>query len=324
MNAENRAHTARIKVLYIAGSGRSGSTLLERILGQFPALASIGELRHLWLLKPDQGVLCGCGAPVKECAFWNAVLSEASVELSDASFERFRQQRFRVDRIRFLPQILFPRLGKPAFRADLADYRRTLLAIYRAIQSRTGCAYIIDSSKDISTLYLLHSMPEIDLTILHMVRDSRGVTYSWNKRSKLRPEYTQGEVYMKSRGYLEMAWDWFYRQLMIHALPRRRHSYLRVRYEDFVQDPRRTLGELEKLLDTPLDASQILQDGAAMLTTPNHTVSGNPIRFQNGLMRIQLDEEWKQGMPLYHKILVTFTTLPFLLNYGYFRKKTHE
>ena len=320
MPLENTAPPGNIKVLYIAGSGRSGSTLLERILGQFPALVSIGELRHLWLLKPDQGVLCGCGAAVKDCPFWRPVLAEASVELTDASFERIRQQRFRVDRIRFLPQILYPRLANQAFQADLAAYRRTLLDIYRAIQSRTGCAYIIDSSKDISTLYLLHGMPEIDLAILHMVRDSRGVTYSWNKRRKLRPEYTQGEIYMKSRGYLEMAWDWFYRQLLIHALPRRRHPYLRVRYEDFVQNPRRTFQELGELLKLPLDVSEILQDGAASLNQPNHTVSGNPIRFQNGLVKLILDDEWKNGMAFIDLIVVLAVTWPFLLKFGYFRK----
>ena len=65
----------RVKVLYIAGSGRSGSTILDRILGQLDGFFSVGELCNLW----DRGLLahrkCGCGVPVDQCPTWTGILA---------------------------------------------------------------------------------------------------------------------------------------------------------------------------------------------------------------------------------------------------------
>ena len=61
-----------------------------------------------------------------------------------------------------------------------------------------------------------------------------------------------------------------------------------------------------------------------MLTTPNHTVSGNPIRFQNGAMRIQLDEEWKSNIGWLDRQVVNLLTWPFLLRYGYLNDKRDD
>jgi len=61
------------KVLYIGGFGRSGSTLVERILGQLPGFCSAGEIVFLWQRGLIDGQLCGCGVPVPECEFWSRV-----------------------------------------------------------------------------------------------------------------------------------------------------------------------------------------------------------------------------------------------------------
>ena len=66
-------------VVYIAGSSRSGSTLLARILGQIDDFVVPGELRHIWrtgapLLAP--GELCGCGRTYRECPLWTAVAAD--------------------------------------------------------------------------------------------------------------------------------------------------------------------------------------------------------------------------------------------------------
>ena len=37
-----------LKVLFIAGTSRSGSTLLGQLLGQIDGFIHIGELRQLW------------------------------------------------------------------------------------------------------------------------------------------------------------------------------------------------------------------------------------------------------------------------------------
>ncbi|HEY2794503.1 MAG TPA: sulfotransferase, partial [Micromonosporaceae bacterium] len=36
------------RVVFLGGLGRSGTTLLERILGEVPGVCALGELVHLW------------------------------------------------------------------------------------------------------------------------------------------------------------------------------------------------------------------------------------------------------------------------------------
>jgi hypothetical protein len=38
----------RVTVLYVAGTGRSGSTLLARVLGEADGFVAAGELRYVW------------------------------------------------------------------------------------------------------------------------------------------------------------------------------------------------------------------------------------------------------------------------------------
>ena len=37
-----------VRVLYVAGAGRSGSTVLANLLGEVPGFVSVGEVRFLW------------------------------------------------------------------------------------------------------------------------------------------------------------------------------------------------------------------------------------------------------------------------------------
>ena len=53
-----------MKVLYIVGVGRSGSTLLERMLGAVPGSVNAGELNAIFSRVATQDQRCGCGAAV--------------------------------------------------------------------------------------------------------------------------------------------------------------------------------------------------------------------------------------------------------------------
>ena len=66
-----------IKVLFLAGKGRSGGTILASLLGQLPGFFNAGELNKLWdyVLMPNYQ--CGCGEPLRSCETWSAILAEA-------------------------------------------------------------------------------------------------------------------------------------------------------------------------------------------------------------------------------------------------------
>src|SRR5579862_2172783 len=71
-----------VKVLFLAGKGRSGGTLLASLLGQIPGFFNIGELNRLWDWGLVSNFRCGCGLPMQECPTWHAILEQAD-ELLD-------------------------------------------------------------------------------------------------------------------------------------------------------------------------------------------------------------------------------------------------
>jgi hypothetical protein len=63
-----------LRVVLVAGAGRSGSTLLTLLLGSLPETFAVGELRYLWQRCVVERRLCGCGRPLPECALWQSIL----------------------------------------------------------------------------------------------------------------------------------------------------------------------------------------------------------------------------------------------------------
>ena len=92
-------------------------------------------------------------------------------------------------------------------------------------------------------------------------------------------------------------------------------KYLRLRYEDFVAEPReslkRILGLVGVTAELPLAGEREVRLGVS------HTVSGNPNRFETGPVELRRDREWKDRMNPRDKLLVTALTLPLLPHYGY-------
>ena len=64
------------KVTYILGAGRSGSTVLERLLSSAPGVVGTGEIATLWR-RTLSALTCSCGAPAPDCPFWVDVRAKA-------------------------------------------------------------------------------------------------------------------------------------------------------------------------------------------------------------------------------------------------------
>jgi len=121
--AEARAAvTAPARLVYIAGSGRSGSTLIERALGAAPRWVNVGELIELFR-KPTVAVeLCGCGEPFEECQFWSTVGGVAFGGWSPSLLTRVGGLQRRLSRQRYLPRLLLSsKSGRSSFAADLRE-----------------------------------------------------------------------------------------------------------------------------------------------------------------------------------------------------------
>jgi hypothetical protein len=89
-----------------------------------------------------------------------------------------------------------------------------------------------------------------------------------------------------------------------------------MRYEDFVADPRMSLGCILNFVDETRSLLP-LQDERTLILRAQHTVSGNPSRFVTGNVELRENQAWKSEMKSSDRMLVTALTWPLLAKYGY-------
>jgi hypothetical protein len=215
-----------------------------------------------------------------------------------------------------LPMLAFRFLRTAKFQKGLETYLDVLNKLYRAIQKVSGSRVIIDSSKGPRYMYLLNQNPDIEVYALHLVRDSRAAAYSWQKK-KIRPEVYWKETYLERPGLVKSALLWDLVNVSFHGFKHVKINYLMVPYEDLVSSPHAWFSRIVEFLGENGADAPFLHNGFAVNLGMDHTVAGNPNRFQQGLVEFRLDLEWQRNMTRASKYFVTALTLPLLYSYGY-------
>jgi len=303
------------RVLFIAGALRSGTTLLDRVIGAHEGFCSVGEVHNIWENSFDQNQLCGCGAPFHECIFWGKVSQRAfGVGPSEFDPKTAIHLKNSVDRIRHIPWLVSP--GRPKhYQTSLVTYGELLGRLYTAIQEISGATVIVDSSKSPAHAMLMSQLPGIDVHVVHLVRDPRAVAFSW-QRQRRRPEIHWKAEDMPVERVPTSAYRWIAFNAPAELLSASKMSYCRLRYEDFVADPAVSLSKVLAPYEWA-DNNLARVDDLEMVLEPSHTVSGNPMRFKSGKLKLELDNEWRRAMRPRDRRLVTALTWPLLVRYGY-------
>jgi hypothetical protein len=65
------------ELLAVVGTTRSGTTLLDMLLGDTPAVFSGGKPRTIWERDYLRGQPCSNGEPIQRCEFWSEVMPKA-------------------------------------------------------------------------------------------------------------------------------------------------------------------------------------------------------------------------------------------------------
>ena len=310
------------RVIYLGGLGRSGSTLLERLIGELPGVCSAGEVVHMWQRGIVEGERCGCGRPFGDCEFWCAVGQEAFGGWDAVDVGRIAQLRHEVDRTRSIPLVAASALH-PSIRATIDEYVSHYVHVYDAIARVSGCPTIVDSSKHASLAFCLRRQAGLDLRVIHVVRDSRAVAYSWSRRVS-RPD-SPAATYMTTYTPTRAAGHWNVQNQAMQFLARTGTPTIRVRYEDLVTAPAATLARIATFAGLPAGGQELGflstgRDGPWAELGAAHTASGNPMRFLTGRIPIRGDERWRSAMPPSQRRTVTALTFPLLSHYGYARR----
>jgi hypothetical protein len=308
-----------VRVLFVGGLGRSGTTLLERVLGELPGVRPLGEVVHLWDRDLRDDERCACGVRFSGCEFWQSVGKEAFGGWHNVDVDRMLELRAAVERTRYIPGLAFGAFGGGR-RAMVREYVDAYARVYRAAATVSGAEVLVDSSKHASLAYCLRWADDVDLRVAHVVRDSRGVAYSWTKRVT-RPE-ADGAAEMTRYTPGRSALLWNAHNAAFGALRRCGVPVHRIRYEELLANPRGAvwrLADFAGLAQDRVDLSFLGNDegGAYADLGACHSCAGNPMRFTTGRIALRRDDAWRAALAPTDRRLVAALTAPLLGAYGY-------
>lgn len=305
------------RVGYIGGLGRSGSTLVERIAARLPEVCVLGEVVHLWERGIEYDELCSCGEAFSRCPFWQEVGAAAFGSWDKVDLGRMRALAAQVDRTRFIPSAA--RTRDAATRAaDMREYADHFAAVYAAATRVSGARVVMDSSKHPSTAYLLRRLPALDLRVIHLVRDSRGVAYSWTKlvrRPEANERSAQSEMYRYPPWRAALLWD--IHNSALAALSRLAVPVWRLHYERLLADPVDTVHDLATFLGADGSTVEEFVSSTSVRVGPAHQIAGNYMRFETGELSLRKDDTWRTALPARDRRVVTALSGPLLAGYGY-------
>jgi hypothetical protein len=251
-----------MRIVYVLGLNRSGSTVFERTLASIDGVFAAGEVHNLFL-PPALTRACGCGLPVHDCPVWSQVVARLEDERGepiDAFVARVARLQEQTGRSRHLANIV---RGTPPAR-ELAGLMH---AFYAATAAVTEAAVVTDSSKGAAGALLLRLMA-VDFTVVELAREavatiqSNEVSRTWDDvESDTAPPMISGGRLAATQASLSLAT----RVLRKHVVP--------ISFEEFLSDPAVAAAAL------PIDTSG-LKPGQPLPRT--HQCEGNPARFGDG------------------------------------------
>ncbi len=338
-----------VRVLKIMGSARSGSTILDIVLGNHPDIESVGEVNKLirtgWVSRESlRGIdpkrlrvpICTCGkrldvlyveAPEEACPFWSSVRREWVERTEPGSIESYPKLQDEFEPQGRWPRLLYERRRRSA---SFRSYAGLTRAFFESIRAVSGKPIIVDSSTVPVQASALGMTPGIDLYVVHLVRDARGViashigSFREDRRASVRRDH-KGRPMWKTAArrrvlYLVSVVRWIVRNLATEWVcaqlgPKRT---IRLRYEDFVADPKGALKRIGSLLELDLtDVAEAASSGKSMQA--GHNVGGNRTK-KSGIITLRPDaQEWRTALSPTEQRL-SWASMGWLMRrYGYKR-----
>ena len=311
LNAGDAAAPPR--VLFVGGSGKSGSTLLGALLGRRSGLFNGGEMNLFWGKWLDPEERCGCGTRLDACPFWSAVVGE--VGAAGVEPRRMAELAARLDHTRRLGRVLTRRLSGTVS-GEWSELAAGTGALYRAAFRHSGASFLVDLSKIPTHLLLLKELRDVELRILHLIRDGRAVAYSWErKRRRAKAGGSEGDGMYRHPSVAADMGIWLVQNFAIDGLARRVDHSTRLKYESLAAAPQ---SELSAALDRIGVVAAEVNEPDGTSEVQDHAVGGNDrVRFAPAGTAITPDEAWRRELSPGQIRLWSALALPGLRRFDY-------
>jgi len=282
-----------LKIIYIIGAGRSGSTLLDIILGSHQDAVSGGELINAFHAVENINEYCACGKPAGDCVFWEKVFES----WTDIAGENWQEELSRLKK-KFESLLRFPILILSKFfkTGDYLHYKSLHKGFYQSVAKVSGKRIIVDSSKNPLRAYSLSDMDGVDTYFIHLVRDGRGVVYSLLKGFQKDPKKGLQKD-LKPKPVYQTAVLWVIINTFAKLLNQGKtgEHYILLRYEDLSTSFDLEMNRLEEFLGLDYTGIINLIKGDKELEI-GHLIAGNRLRMSK-TVSLKPDFSWKNKLP---------------------------
>ena len=297
------------QLIYIAGPGHSGSTLLDILLGRHPRISALGEIHRfcLSLHRDSRPHRCDCGEAIWECPFWQDIIDRLCHRLGQTR-EGLRAKFFTTDpgylatsddgsyldhpvlpaRYMFDPARVIAAVAPPSvYKLTSSVYPRLRMLrriavsshlLYDIVRVAARTPVVVDSTKNPIRLRTLYRERPREMKVLYMIRDGRAVTHSRMMRDG---------VAMRDAARIWKMEHWRQR-LVQQALPREKVHV--VKYEELCRNPQRTLSRVLDFIGVCSSWDLLCDNGKQ-----RHAIGGNPMRFRS-ITSITLDDKWRSSL----------------------------
>ncbi|MCW9027960.1 MAG: sulfotransferase [Kangiella sp.] len=280
-----------VKIIYLLGAGRSGTTILSLLLGNNTNALALGEL-HQAPEHFSQEKSCSCGKPLISCPFWSEYYPKLH-ELFDNDI--YRLQARELESHRYVGKYYF----SPNRALDFSEYIKANKSLFELVSAQKPV--LIDSAKYIGRALALNSFSGNDIRYIYLVRDPRGVVNSFAKNVQTSRGWISATVYY----FIVNSVAWVTTKTLL------RGKVQKVRYEDLLSKPVETLTELSESLGVNVDnVKQLLESGRAMQT--GHVIGGNRLVSKDEVL-FRMSDNWRTKLPAWKRYTIWFLTLPLNL-----------
>lgn len=274
------------KLAFIMAASHSGSTLLAMLLGSHPQATTIGDTAGTFHRKAPE-YRCSCGNRPQACPFWLHIVDQMARRGFNIDVTDFGT-RFEYPESRFINRVLHAEHRGPiletirdtvlwlstGWRRQLRTIAERNVALVETVTKVTNSQILIDSSKLPRRLKFLLRIPELEVKVIYLVRDGRGVVHT----------YINDNGWSVEKSAIEWRRDVQAEEKLLARLDS--GMWRQVRYEDLCADPQAELQKLCVFLN--LDPSRVNMD----FRSAGLHVFGNKMRLSSE-RTICLDDKWR-------------------------------
>ncbi|WOK06273.1 sulfotransferase [Imperialibacter roseus] len=300
------------RLIFIVGYGRSGSTILDLLLGNSKKVAALGEVAYLTDAVWTSNHYCSCGKSASECEYWSAFKTKWELN-SEITIESFLALEKRYSRLSGVTRLFF---DKSIDSKSFNTYRKTVSNLYNILLELNDGSIAIDASKLPFRLLILRVLGFRPF-VIHLVRDGRAVLGSLKKGHRANLEKGVQKA-LKPKPTIRVALGWglanVFSELFSFGLNR-----ILLRYEDLVTDPIFSLKRIESGAEIELhESKEIIVKNLPFIK--RHTITGNRLRMSNEIRMVKIpDESWKKSLAVKDAKLFYILTMLLLKRYNYLK-----